>query len=298
MFGYHFYHSSLKKVVAGFGKLFADIHIIRRFPSGAEKERIKVPLAYGPSEKFLARFAEDPELDRGFAIKLPRMAFQIQSVQYDSTRKLNTLKKNVQPIQDEQGNVIRQYQGVPYKINIDLFILSKYIEDANQIVEQILPWFTPAYTITINSIPSMNYKDDVPVMLSSVSLSDNYEDDWKNRRDITWTMSFSIDAMFYGPVAEKKIVTSVQTDLRISTTSADLSSQEFRAAAPRVVRLTTNPADEFVMHDEDFGYITETEQFLDGKAYDPVTGQDIDAAVTLKPKSAKYTGKVIRPKLV
>lgn len=298
MFKSHFYHSSLKKIVAGFGKLFSDIYIVRRYPSGVEKERIKVPLAYGPSEKFLARFAEDPELDRGFSIKLPRMAFQIQSVQYDSTRKLNTIKKNVQPIQDDQGNVIRQYQGVPYKINVDLFILCKYIEDANQIVEQILPWFTPAYTITINSIPSMNYKDDVPVVLSSVSLSDNYEDDWKNRRDVTWTLSFSIDAMFYGPVAEKKVVTSVQTDFRLSSTSAELSLEEFRAASPRVVRMTTEPADQFVTYEEDFGYSVEVEQFNDGKAYNPVTGLDEDAAVTFKPAAVKYKGKTGRPKLV
>lgn len=298
MFRYTFYHATLKKIVAGFGKIFSDIYVVRTHHTGTEKERIKVPLVYGPAEKYLIRLEEDPDLKREFAYKMPGITFQISTLQYDSARKLNTIKKNVQPVEDNQSRVIRQYQGVPYKISMELSILCKYIDDANQIVEQILPYFTPAYTITINSIPDMNYQDDVAITLTSVALTDNYEDGWTERRNVIWTLNFDISAMFYGPVVEKKVVTKVQTDIHPTRASNDLSRDELLSDIPRVTRMIVTPEDSKTSYqDEDFGYTLQQESFIDGKVFDPETGLDEDAAARLKPQSIKDTGKVGRPKL-
>lgn len=301
MFTNPFYYASFKKIVAGFGKLFANLYVIHRYESGLEKERIKVPLAYGPTEKYLGRVIEDPTLDRGYALKLPRMSFEINKVEYDSTRKLNTLKKNIQPIEDNQGNVIRQYQGVPYKIGINLFIMSKYVDDGNQLIEQILPWFTPSYTITINSIPGMNYKDDVPVILTSVVLEDNYEKDWKTRRDIIWTLSFDIKTIFYGPIVEKKIITNVQADLHPAMSGQDLNNQSELSNIPRVSRITVEPTDPNDDYQDDFGYSVNIERFSDNKVFNPETLQDEPASIKIKTDSistTKNASKVGRPKLV
>lgn len=294
MFNQPFYHSTLKKLVSGFGKLFSNIYVVRVNSNSTEKERIKVPLAYGPAEKYLPRVDEDPTLDRGYAIKLPRMSFEIKSVQYDNTRKLNTIKKNVQPVEDDPGTVLRQYQGVPYEIQIDLSILCKYIDDANQIVEQILPWFTPAYTITLNSIPEMNYQDDVPVVLTAVNLADNYEDDWKNRRDVIWTLSFSLKTMFYGPVVDKKLITKAQLDIHTTLTH---SLEGNVTGIPRQTRITVEPEDKTAEYNEDFGYSIVVEGFEDGKSFNPVEGGDDEASFKISPKSAEYVSKVGRPKL-
>lgn len=298
MFNDPFYHSTLKKLVSGFGKLFSNLYVVREYDSGVEKERIKVPLAYGPKDKFIARLKEDPTLDRGYALKLPRISFEISTVQYDSQRKLNTIKKNSQPIQGVQGEVIRQYQGVPYKIGMTLSIIAKYMEDGNQIVEQILPWFTPAYTITLNTIPGMNYKDDVSVVLTSVDFKDNYEEGWTKRREIVWTLSFELRATFYGPVVEKKIVTEVIADIHATPGVFDLENTESLTAVPRNSRITITPANTTdTVADPDFGYTENLDTFTDDMVYDPVTGEDKLAAFTLKPKPMKITTKIGRPKL-
>lgn len=299
MFRTTFYHSTLKKIVAGFGKIFTNLHVVRTYQTGTEKERIKVPLVYGPAEKYLVRLEEDPTLDRGFAFKFPVMAFEITNIQYDANRKLNTIKKNVQPIDGVQNYVIRQYQGVPYKITMTLSILSKYIDDANQIVEQILPYFTPAYTITLNSIPGMNYQDDVAITLTSINLQDNYQEDWKERRNIIWTVTFDVNAMFYGPVIEKKIVTKVQTDIHATYLGQDITKDELLTNIPRISRITTEPESPLDNYqDEYFGYTTEFESFIDGKVFDPKSGEDVDASVNLKATTLGEVSKVGRPKLV
>jgi hypothetical protein len=282
MFGNPFYHHTMKKVVASFGAIFANIFVIKRSENGNEIERIKVPLAYGPADRYLVRTLEDPDLTRRYAIKLPRMSFEIRSLQYDSSRKLNTLKTNIASI-NQQGVVAKQYQGVPYKISMELSIISKYIDDANQIVEQILPWFTPAFTVTINSIPGMNYKDDIPITLTAISFSDNYEDDWKNRRDIIWTLSFDIQMMFYGPVVDKSIITTAISDI-FNASSVDLNTNETQNIS-RVSRSTVEVTPPTATFLDDFGFAETIQDFSDGKVRDPVTGEDISIKNTLSPIS-------------
>ena len=250
MFNSPFYHYTLRKVVASFGSLFASIYIVKRDKDNKEVERLKVPLAYGPAERYLIRTTEDPNLDRNYAIKLPRMSFEIKSLEYDSNRKLNTIRKNIQPLPNSPGSVIRQYQGVPYKLSIELSIISKYIDDSNQIIEQILPWFTPAYTVAIKSIPTMDYRDDVAITLSGLALQDNYDDDWSVRRDVIWILSFEVQVMFYGPVAEKKVITQAMTDI-IAATDLEGDTQQLEPVA----RITTKPSPDNVTYVEEYGYI-------------------------------------------
>lgn len=296
MFNQPFYHATFKKFVSGFGKLFSNIYVVRTHASGTEKERIKVPLAYGPAEKYLVRQQEDPTLDRGFALKLPRMSFEIKTIQYDPSRKLNTIKKNTQPIEENQGTVIRQYQGVPYNLTIDLSIISKYIDDANQIVEQILPWFTPGYTITVNTIPEMNYKDDIPVILNSVTLSDNYEENWTTRREIVWTLSFTVKGIFYGPIADKKIITKVQADFYpVLDRYLDLNGNV--SGLSRHSRSTTEIVPDSGEYNEDFGYTQKLEAFEDGQRFNVISGQDEPASTKISPEPIEDVSKVGRPKL-
>jgi len=297
MFGRPFYHHTLRKIVASFGSIFANIYLIKRGANSNEIERIKVPLSYGPAERYLIRNIDDPELTKSFAIKLPRMSFEIKSVEYDSQRKLNTIKRQISAKDGIQQTVNHQYQGVPYRITMELSILSKYIDDANQIVEQILPWFTPAFTISINSIPEMEYVDDIPITLTSVNLQDNYEDDWKTRRDIIWTLSFDVKAMFYGPIVDKELITKAIVDTyAASTLSLDDSMR--RQTIPRSIRSIAEVIPSDSTFEDEFGYTETTQAFSDDKVRDPETGLDVTVThrirtsiISSKEKIYNYTVK-------
>jgi hypothetical protein len=180
------------------------------------------------------------------------MSFEIKSLEYDSNRKLNTIRRNIQPIDNTPGQVARQYQGVPYKMTIELSVISKYIDDSNQIIEQILPWFTPAYTVGIKSIPKMNYRDDVAITLVGLNLQDNYEDDWTVRRDVIWTLSFDLKIMFYGPIFEKPVITEAITDI-VAATDLGGDVQQLEPLA----RITTKPDPDNVTYVEEYGYVDE-----------------------------------------
>jgi hypothetical protein len=268
-----FYHASTKKIVAAFGSLFNNISIVRYDSNNNEQQRVKIPLAYGPREKYLVRQDDDKALSKGTAITLPRMSFEITGFKYDGSRKLNTLQRQVKPT-SAPGTARRQYQPVPYNLTIDLAILSKYMDDANQILEQILPWFTPDYTLTIKLIPELELNDDISINLDSVNYADNYTDDWKERREIIYTLSFTIKTLYYGPIKDKPIITKSQVDTHIAI--GDLSDPDVLATTPRSLRGTAVPDPINAIYTDDYGY-TETQQsFDDGKKYNPVTGQDED----------------------
>ena len=283
MFGDPFYHSTIRKIVASFGSLFSNIVVVKRAQNGNEIERLKVPLAYGPAERFLARLASGPEAKRGYAIKLPRIGFEITSIAYDSERKLNTIRKNIKEINGTNTQVSRQYQGVPYTIGIELSILSKYIDDANQILEQILPWFTPAFTITLNSISQMDYKDDVPITLTGVNLQDNYEDDWTSRRDIIFTLTFEIKTMFYGPIIDKAVITKAITDVYNATNVDNIANDPELQTVARAGRATVTPNPSNASFVDDYGFTETFEGFFDPKFREPSTGQDVIVYNTISP---------------
>ncbi len=264
MLGSTFYHETIRKVVIGFGTLFNDIHITRKDSSGNVQQSMKVPLAFGPKQKFLVRLREDPNIAKSVAITLPRIGFEIGAISYDPARKLNKIQK-VKKAGTSGNKVDTQYMPVPYNIDFELYAMSKNSDDALQIVEQILPYFQPEYTITINDIVQMSNKRDVPIILTGISYEDNYEGDFTERRAIIYTLSFTAKAYLYGPVISGQVVTKVQVDQ-----FADSSS----AAPKREQRYTVTPDPVSSDMDDDFGFNETSSFFTDAKTYNPSTGQD------------------------
>ena len=264
MLGSTFYHETMRKCVVGFGTLFNDIHITRKDSSGNIIQSMKVPLAYGAKQKFLTRLTEDPNLTKTVAITLPRIGFEIGQIAYDSTRKLNKIQK-VKKAGVTSDSVDSQYMPVPYNIDFELYCMSKNSDDALQIVEQILPYFQPDYTITINDIVQMSSKRDVPIILTGVAYEDNYAGEWIERRAIIYTMSFTAKCYLYGPVMTGQVITKVQVDQYTDSSAA---------APKREQRLTVTPDPASAGMDDDFGFNETSSFFEDSKNYNPETGQD------------------------
>lgn len=217
MFQDTYYHGTLRKYVTLFGTLFNDIYVNRTDTDGGVINTIKVPLAYGPKEKALARLLAAPDLDVAVAQSTPRMGFEITTISYSPTRKLATVGRNRRVTGDDPSKMSYNYNPVPYDISFSLYITSKFQDDGAQIVEQILPYFTPERTTTVNLIPEMGYVVDVPLTLINVTPQDTYEGGFEERRSITWTLDFVMKTYFYGPVKDSKVITLV--DLNFFDTS-------------------------------------------------------------------------------
>jgi len=228
MLGSTFYHSTIRKYVAVFGTLFNDINIERKNSSGTVVEKLKVPLAYGPKQKWLLA-VQDTTADRKVvATRTPRMGFAMTGVSYDTARKLNTIGRNVAAnTSASTSNMTTMYNPVPYNFDFELFILVKNAEDGTQILEQILPYFTPEFTVTVNTIPDMNIKADVPITLSSSSVADEYEGDLSARRTITWTLSFVLKGFIYPNLTSGEIIKTIEVNFRIPGGDTEIELAEF-----------------------------------------------------------------------
>ena len=194
MFGQYFYNESLRKTIIAFGSLFNDIVITRRDSTGKEIQSMKVPLAYGPKQKFMVRLDQDPSATQKIAMTLPRIGFEIQSFDYDPVRKLNRIikQKKVSGTADKKlKQMSTQYTPVPYNMNFELFVMTKNSDDGIQIVEQILPYFQPEYTVAIKEVPEMDIVRDVPVVLNSIGYEDTYEGDFQTRRANIYTFAYT-----------------------------------------------------------------------------------------------------------
>lgn len=198
MLGHTFYHNTIRKYVILFGTLFNDIHINRVDTDRSVTRTIKVPISYGPKEKMLARLDADPNLNRP-AIVLPRMSFELTDLNYGPTRKLNTIGKIVAANPDDPNSAKFQYTPVPYDFNFILSIAVKNADDGTRILEQILPFFTPNWSSTVDLIPELGIKLDVPIVLNAVSSEDTYEGNFEERRSIVWTLSFTMKGYIFGP---------------------------------------------------------------------------------------------------
>ena len=264
MLGQTFYHETLRKCVVGFGTLFNDIHIVRRDSSGNVQQSMKVPLAYGPKQKFLTRLREDPSISKSVAITLPRIGFEIGAMTYDSTRKLNKIQK-VKKAGSSGNKVDTQYMPVPYNLSIQLYVMAKQSDDSLQIVEQILPFFQPDYTLTVNDMADMGIKRDVPIVLNSISYEDNYQGDFEIRRALIYTLDFTAKFYQYGPVTSQGVIKTVQVDQY-----ANLPDQ----TPTREQRYKVTPKPSNAEADDDFGFNETTSFFEDAKTFDPVSGTD------------------------
>ena len=264
MLGTYTYHEIIRKTVVGFGTLFNNIELRRT--KGSKTEVMKVPLAYGPKQKFLARLRQVGDLttqDQA-QITLPRVSFEIQGISYDPTRKLSPISAIRNTKAD--GNEAKSFMPVPYNINFELAILAKNQDDSLQILEQILPYFQPSFNLTMNLIPDLGEKRDYPVTLTSVDYSDEYEGDYDTRRTLVYTLQFVAKTYLYGPVndATGEVIKKVQVDY-----ATNMDRQ-----APRELRYTVQPDPLTADPGDDFGFNEFTSHFVDSKDYNPVTGQD------------------------
>ena len=265
MLGQQFYHETIRKVIVAFGTMFNDISLVRKDSSGTAIQHMKVPLAYGPKEKFLVRLREDADLTKQVAITLPRIGFEIQNLSYDSVRKLSRVQKFKKVKGADTKQLDTQYMPVPYNLDIELYVMAKQSDDALQIVEQILPYFQPDYTLTINDMSDMGIKKDVPIILNSISYEDSYDGDFESRRALIYTLTFTTKFYLYGPVTSSKVIKTVQVDQY-----TDMPDQ----SPKREQRYKVVPNPTAADADDDFGFNETTSFYQDAQGYNPETGED------------------------
>lgn len=201
-----FYHSTIRKGIVAFGNLFNNIHIDRTNGEGLVVQTIKVPLSYSPRQKFLARIQALPNAEEAnFQVLLPRMGFEMTSIAYDPGRRISLVQQN-RATNNTNDTLNSQYAPTPYNIDINLYVYVKNQDDGLQIVEQILPYFNPDFNLTINAIPKLNIKNDLPIILNSISYDDSYEGDFSSRRAIIWTLGFTLKMNFFGPISKQGLI--------------------------------------------------------------------------------------------
>lgn len=199
----HFYNRTIRKVIVAFGTIFNDIFVVRYTKDGiTPKERFRVPLSYGPKEKYLTTIVSDPTQTKSVAVHVPRMSFELTSMSYDASRKLISTQQNF--ALDANGKLNTQYMPVPYDFEIAFSIYTRNTEDATQIVEQILPFFTPDFTVTVKFNPDMDKTYDLPIILNTVNTTIDYEGDMSTTRLIVWDLSFTIKGWLW-PIVKKDV---------------------------------------------------------------------------------------------
>ena len=204
-----FYWGTIRKSIVAFGNMFNNITIDRKDAAGTSIQTFKVPLAYAPKQKFLARIQQIPDLDNQTTqVSLPRMSFEMTGLTYDFNRKISPIQQN-RNVNSGTAALNTQYAPTPYNIGVNLYLYAKNQDDGLQVIEQILPYFNPDYNLTFKAIPALNIKNDLPILLDNISFQDEYEGDFTTRRSIIWTLEFTMKLNFYGPVSRQGIITKV-----------------------------------------------------------------------------------------
>ena len=258
MLGTYSYHEIFRKTVVAFGTMFNNIELRRA------NEVMKVPLAYGPKQKFLARLEQMPDpTNKRVQITLPRISFEMNGITYDPSRKVAPTQK-IKIASDATKNK-NTFMPVPYNVGFEMAIISKNQEDGLQIIEQVLPYFQPHYNLSIKLLTNVNEIKDCPVTLNSVDYEDDYEGDFATRRAIIWTLQFTAKTYLYGPVTSaggliKKAIVDTATDSKVT--------------AAREVRYTVTPDPVDADPDDNFGFNELVSDFQDGLSRNPVTGVD------------------------
>lgn len=237
MFEY-FYHEILRRTVIAFGSLFNDISIKHTDNNQNVKSVIKVPLAYGPTQKFLARLEQSPDLNKPIQITLPRMSFEFTGLTYDSSRKATTTQTFTLKSSENGLETKKAYLPVPYNMQFELSIMSKLNDDALQIIEQILPYFQPAYAMTVELVDDIQEKRDIPVVLESITMQDDYEGDFSTRRVLLYTLRFTAKTYLFGPVssATKDIIKKATIGYIAGDTTNSPIREIIYSAEPRAIK--------------------------------------------------------------
>lgn len=207
MFGHDFYHKTLRKYVSLFGTLFNSIYINRVDGNSNNVQTLKIPVTYGPKNKSLMRVDRDPNLNRPAELFVPLLSFEMTGMRYASDRKLITTRKHMiktNTLNTEQMKWI--YNPVPYDIDFSLYLVVKNAEDGTRILEQILPFFTPDWTVSVNLISDLDIKMDIPIIIQSVSSEDTYEGSVGEKRSIIWTLNFTMKGYIFGPSRKSEVI--------------------------------------------------------------------------------------------
>jgi len=251
MFGTFFYNEGLRKLTVAFGTIFNDIQVKKSDANGNQIQSITVPLAYAPKEKFIVRLDQQKDLqDREFAIVLPRMSFEISGIVYDATRKLSRVQKYRTTKSNTNTGVNYNYTPVPYNISYTLNVFTATAENGLQIVEQILPYFQPDYTVTLNLLPELDIKRDVPIVLNSVNYEDSYTGNFEQRRAVIYTLNFTAKTYLFGPASTQKVILKTQSDVHGTN---DITTN----VIDERITIVPNPTD--AKADDDFGFTTTIE---------------------------------------
>ena len=280
MLGTFFYHEIIRKTVIAFGTVFNDINVRHQDKTGKDISNIKVPIAYGPRQKFLARLQQQPDLNKAVQISLPRMSFEMTSIDYDSTRKAGV----TQTFKAQDGKKFKKvFMPVPYNLGFELNVMTKTQDDSLQIVEQILPFFQPGFTLTIDLVKQIGEKRDIPLILQNISFADDYEGNYETRRALIYTFTFTAKTYMFGPIADSTdgLIRKVQLDY-YSDTNRQTANREMRYRIESKAKKDYNEDgyidqldDPLIPPGDDFGF-TETREFFDNsKEYSPTRKVDI-----------------------
>ena len=236
MFEY-FYHEILRKTIISFGTLFNGLTIKHKDSDDDTTSVIKVPLAYGPTQKFLARLEQSPDLNKAIQITLPRMSFEFQGLTYDPTRKVTTTQTFLSGASADKASEKKTYMPVPYNMQFELSIMCKLNDDALQIVELIVPYFQPAYSLAVDLVSTIGEKRDIPVTLENITMDDQYEGDFSTRRVLLYTLRFSAKTYLFGPVSST--TTDIIKKVSIGYIAAESSGKNSRTGGRDVTYSVT-----------------------------------------------------------
>ena len=281
MLGTYFYHEIMRKTVISFGTVFNNIHVRHQDNTGKDIGELKVPISYGPRQKFLARIQQQPELNKATQITLPRMSFEVSTIDYDASRK-SGITQTFKAQDDKKFKKV--FMPVPYNLGFELNIMTKTQDDALQIVEQILPFFQPGFTLTVDLVKSIGEKRDVPLILNNISYQDDYEGNFETRRALIYTLSFTAKTTLFGPIADSTdgLIRKVQLDY-YTDTNTRTASREMRYTVKATAKKDYNEDQVIDQYDDplippgdDFGF-TEERTFFgnDGKEFSPTRKIDI-----------------------
>ena len=243
MFEY-FYNEILRRTIISFGTLFNDISIKHTDSDDNTVSVVKIPLAYGPTQKFLARIEQSPDLNKPFAITLPRMSFEFTGLTYDASRKVTTTSTFVVKDPNDGKETKKSYMPVPYNMQFELAIMCKLNDDALQIVEQILPYFQPAYNVSVELVQGLQEKRDIPVILENITMQDDYEGDFSSRRVLLYTLRFTAKTYLFGPAskATKDIIKKATVSYLTGTDTSNATREITYSVEPRAIKNYTGNA--------------------------------------------------------
>jgi len=230
MFEY-FYHEILRKTVIAFGSLFNEITIKHTNNTGKVTNVIKVPLAYGPTQKFLARLEQSPDLNKPVQITLPRMSFEFVGLSYDHSRKLAATQSFAATIKGDATDIRKTYMPVPYNMDFQLSVMTQLNDDMLQIIEQILPYFQPSFTLTVDLLDTIGEKRDIPLILENITMQDDYEGDFNTRRALIYTLNFTAKTYLFGPISGPETSKDIIKKVTIGYTAGDSGSRQVTYSA-------------------------------------------------------------------